>query len=388
VKDAAVVARGSDELLVVDWKAGGLPAGGAYYEQGRALRRFFEGAGWATPPLFHPALPPLAWVVVGDFDPEPRELVPPSAFRHDELLRDDDLMRKESVAGLKASFTKPGTTWDGSQALTFPAIDAEWSRQEPVPGIGRTHYSVTFTGVLTPPATGRYVLHALSDDGVRVWLDGKLLIDHWERHAPAVDSSAPLDFADFADHELKVEYWQGDGEAVLKLFWTTPERLARTALVLDDLLRRARDDGTRVLFLDHADRWAPLLAARGLLRCDGVLEHERYWLGGGFFGREHPLLAGLPANGALGRPYQDLVKYDARRYGLRLAPADGGIETVIGCVSGHEFEPASALALVRCGKGRLLLNTLDLVRTLNGPPGPADTVRTLFRNMLDWAAAR
>ncbi len=393
--DTAPLVTGSDTLLVVDWKSRGLPAGGAFLESGRALRRFFEGAGWPLPPVFHSGLPPLAWVALGDFDPQPRELVPENAFNGLSVLDDGSTSNDtvDAAGGWHASFVSQGGTGARAEVAALPTIDFEWSRAEPQPGLGLTDYTATFTGRLLAPETGEYILHALSDDGVRLRVDGSLLIDHWESHAPQVDSSRPLALVKGSSHDVKLEYWQGKGEAVLKLFWTTPGRQARTAQLLDDLVRRARDDGTRLLFLHHADRWAPLLAERGLLSYDGLLEHGRYWLGGGFFAREHPLLAGLPVNAALGRAWQSLVNYDLRRYGVRLRAADGstgapGIETLIGCVSGHDFDPAAALVLLPCGEGAILLNTLDLVHVVNGPPGPADVARTLLMNILEWAARR
>jgi hypothetical protein len=76
------------------------------------------------------------------------------------------------------------------------------------------------------------------------------------------------------------------------------------------------------------------------------------------------------------------VHYGAQRFGLLLS----GDEAVIGCVSGHQFRPATALGVIPAGKGRIVLSTLDILRTLNGPPGPGDVVRKLFSNLLSWGA--
>ena len=62
-----------------------------------------------------------------------------------------------------------------------------------------------------PP--GRYTLRTISDDAVRVWVDGKLAIDDWTPHESAVDH-APLTGG---PHELRVQYYQVDGWVELRL---------------------------------------------------------------------------------------------------------------------------------------------------------------------------
>jgi hypothetical protein len=56
-----------------------------------------------------------------------------------------------------------------------------------------------------PP--GEYTLRTISDDGIIVWVDGKLMIHNWQQHESAVDY-APLTGG---HHELRVEYYQADG---------------------------------------------------------------------------------------------------------------------------------------------------------------------------------
>ncbi len=364
-----VLATGHEALLVVDWKGPALPVHGALFERGRALRRFFETSGKAQLPVYHSSLPPLDYVLVGDHDPEPRETVPAEAFG----------------AGLSATYRR-GTDPDAGEVLlrrTDAQIDFEWSRSEPDPAVGPYDFSVRWEGTLTPPESGAYLLHMLSDDGARLWIDGQLVVDYWLAHSPAWRASAPLQLQGGRAHALRLEYAQSDGLCTVKLAWTTPERQRQVDALLDSLLQRVRDDGTTVCFLHRADTWAALLAERGLLEQRGRIEHGRYWLGGGFFGRAHPLLDGLPAEGAWGRFFQELVHYGAERASLRLV----GEECVVGGWSDHQYEPGTSLGIVRVGQGRVLLCALDILRSLNGEPGPADVTRTLFCNIVRWAGS-
>jgi hypothetical protein len=60
---------------------------------------------------------------------------------------------------------------------------------------------------------GTYTLRTISDDGLRVWVDGKLAIDHWSQH------ESKLDFATLAGgrHELRVQYFQLGGWGELRV---------------------------------------------------------------------------------------------------------------------------------------------------------------------------
>ena len=66
---------------------------------------------------------------------------------------------------------------------------------------------------LPPGPAGAYELVAISDDGVRVWVDGKLVIDRWSVHESAVDR-APVSGG---THTVKVEYFEATGWAELRL---------------------------------------------------------------------------------------------------------------------------------------------------------------------------
>jgi hypothetical protein len=66
---------------------------------------------------------------------------------------------------------------------------------------------------------GHYQLHVTSDDGVRVWLDGKKVIDHWKPHEPEFDSvSVSLN----GTHLVRIEHYEIAGFATL-VFGVKPE---------------------------------------------------------------------------------------------------------------------------------------------------------------------
>lgn len=100
-------------------------------------------------------------------------------------------------------------------------INFDWGDEIPAPGIGKDNYSVRFTGELLPPASGEYQIDGLSDDGIRVWINNKLIIDHWSDHGPET-RSGKFTFQAGVAVPVKVEFYENGGSAVLKLGWMLP----------------------------------------------------------------------------------------------------------------------------------------------------------------------
>ncbi len=105
---------------------------------------------------------------------------------------------------------------------------------------GAGNFAARWTGRLDPPATGTYRLTTASDDGVRLWLDGRLLIENWTDHA-ATEDHATVDLVEGRAVDLKVEYYQGGGGATARLKWTRPD--GTTEVVPADRLLRPDGDG-------------------------------------------------------------------------------------------------------------------------------------------------
>jgi mannan endo-1,4-beta-mannosidase len=116
---------------------------------------------------------------------------------------------------------------------------SKWDLNWPDPALRRGPFSIRWTGRIQAPKTGRYRLITTSDDGIRVWVDGKLVIDHWKAHSTARDvqvvtlSEAPL--------AIRVEYWEAYiGNWAAQLAWQNenggPEEIIPgSAFTLPDL---------------------------------------------------------------------------------------------------------------------------------------------------------
>ena len=83
---------------------------------------------------------------------------------------------------------------EGTPALTRVdrQISFDWAGGPPDPSLPADSFSVRWSGTLTAPRTGRYTLSVNSDDGVRLWLDGKQLVDNWTDHAAETRNAAVI----------------------------------------------------------------------------------------------------------------------------------------------------------------------------------------------------
>ena len=101
-------------------------------------------------------------------------------------------------------------------------------------------FGAVYSGHLMVPKSGAWNIALESDDGSRLWIDGRLAIDHGARHS-MTSKGVRLDLSE-GMHEFAVEYFENTGGAGLRLLWAldgfpseaVPERfLFRAAGPLD-----------------------------------------------------------------------------------------------------------------------------------------------------------
>ena len=101
-----------------------------------------------------------------------------------------------------------------------PQINFE-STQEAWPGTELVdHFYIRWTGKLNVPKDGNYTFFLESDDGSRLFLDGKQVIDNGGLHAMEEKSGEAQLKA--GDHQLKVEFFENEVDAGCKLSWQPP----------------------------------------------------------------------------------------------------------------------------------------------------------------------
>jgi mannan endo-1,4-beta-mannosidase len=83
--------------------------------------------------------------------------------------------------------------------------------------VGPDKFSIRWKGYIVSPSPGKYCLSTWADDGIRVKVDGSLLIDTWK--GPGVHQSALLEF-DGKPHEIEVECLERTASAFVSVHWS------------------------------------------------------------------------------------------------------------------------------------------------------------------------
>ncbi len=125
-------------------------------------------------------------------------------------------------AGLLAQYSNTGLF--GSKVVLTRAENPsfDWGKGRPATGVTSDFFSVKWTGQLEAEEGGVYSLRTVSDDGVRVTVDGKVVINNWRSHKEATDTSVELTFDRASRHTIMVEYYELLGNAKLQLSWQKP----------------------------------------------------------------------------------------------------------------------------------------------------------------------
>jgi hypothetical protein len=119
-------------------------------------------------------------------------------------------------------FTNPKLT------RTDAVIDFAWGTGAPAAGIGAETFSVRWTGQVLPHTTEAYTFSTTCDDGLRLWVNGKLLIDKLINQSKKTYTSAPIALTAGEGVTIRMDYFDNTGSATAKLMWASASTLRET----------------------------------------------------------------------------------------------------------------------------------------------------------------
>ena len=125
-------------------------------------------------------------------------------------------------SGLAGSYFR-NTTLSGSARLTTSeAVDFDWGTSGPGGGVGSDNFSVRWSGSVVPTTSGSWLFQTVSDDGVRLWVNGALVIDNWTLHGPTTNTAAAINLTAGQKVALRLEFFEKTGGATIRLRWQVP----------------------------------------------------------------------------------------------------------------------------------------------------------------------
>lgn len=140
------------------------------------------------------------------------------------------------IAGFTGQYFE-GTSFDRLVLTQVnESVDFNWGRGSPTPDMPSDQFSVRWSGTFTAPhssGSNNYEFTVRTNDGVRLYANGELVIDDWTQHAPtsfsyerSLEAGEPLN--------LTVEYFEDVGSAVAQYSArniTTNENLSTASTV-------------------------------------------------------------------------------------------------------------------------------------------------------------
>src|SRR6185369_4285728 len=111
-------------------------------------------------------------------------------------------------------------------------------------------FSVRWTGKLKAPETGNYTLGFTADDGARLYIDGKLLVEAWSSN-PTKTVTKEIALEGGRSYDLRMEYFQYQRENIAKLVWSYPGLSER---LIEEAAKAARESEVSVLVLGISAR--------------------------------------------------------------------------------------------------------------------------------------
>lgn len=129
-------------------------------------------------------------------------------------------------AGLYGRYFNDRRLSDLRWVSTDQTVDFDWARRAPNrpaagidPPIGANDFSVRWTGNVQPRFSGAYTFHTVSDDGVRLWVDGQRIIDDWTSGGLRIRRGR-ISLQAGQLYNIRLEYFEASGDATMRLQWS------------------------------------------------------------------------------------------------------------------------------------------------------------------------
>lgn len=138
----------------------------------------------------------------------------------------------DPVGGLTGTYYRGANFQQEVMTRNDAGIDFLWGQGAPDPSLVHRAFSVRWTGQITAQYSENYTFTTVADDGVRVWVGGKLIINDWQdQFATAARGSVKLQAGQ--TYDIQIDYFEnGEPPAAIRLYWhskSQPRQLVPTS---------------------------------------------------------------------------------------------------------------------------------------------------------------
>lgn len=113
------------------------------------------------------------------------------------------------------------------------------------------NFSVRWEGQIIIDHTSNYTFYTVSDDGVRLYVDDKIIINQWEPQ-PATENKGDILLKKGAKYSIKIEYFEQDGGEAMILGWES-QKLSKQIISSNYLKTNDGKPGLRGTYFKNKD---------------------------------------------------------------------------------------------------------------------------------------
>jgi hypothetical protein len=104
-----------------------------------------------------------------------------------------------------------------------PVVNFVWNGS-PAPGIAADTFSVVWQGQVEPQYSETYTFYTRSDNGVRLWVNGRLLVNNWVSHT-STENRGAITLQAGQRYDIRMIYYDVSGPGVARLLWSSPSQV-------------------------------------------------------------------------------------------------------------------------------------------------------------------
>ena len=124
------------------------------------------------------------------------------------------------VNSLRSEYYDTDSLTDLKLTRIDSTVNFSWGTGSSSSTTGSDSFLVRWTGQVQPKTSGNYTFFTQADDGVRLWVSGRQLINDWEDGGVVAERRGTIRLTAGQKYDIKLEYFAADRQAVAKLLWS------------------------------------------------------------------------------------------------------------------------------------------------------------------------